>query len=222
MLSNYGNIKLNRINTPKVQWILRTADINLTTNSGTAYNTTASTQTITTNSITTTIPVGAPYERTIDYVSATGDINRWQSRMIWKNINLNSIVSPIYRKNALYCLKLESVVFGLTSNLSQYTTVENNRNFNVFISGLTFVDGQTSELLCSVRVPHGAQVHIFNYFNNELYFYLKDDTTNITIEFRDLLLNTAEPIPSNNTVAYPHSQYIFSVSLVDENFASDI
>lgn len=168
----------------------------------------------------------APTERTSDFTGTTGSINRWQSNMIWNNINLRSLLGDIYDPNGTYNLKLESVTFSLTSNLSIYTTAENNRAFNIFLSGIPFLNSYSSSsnlqneaLLCSARVPSGAQHYIFNYNNNEFSFKLQNgngiNNININIQFRDLLLNSTEPIGALNTHAYPHSQYIFSIYKVE-------
>jgi hypothetical protein len=69
--------------------------------------------------------------------------------------------------------------------------------------------------LCTVRVPHGGQCHVFTYANsNELTFTLTGHTSielvDIQIQFRDLLTNLNEP-SANMAVGYPHSQYVFSI-----------
>lgn len=188
--------------TKKVQLILRSADIN---NLG--YN---------------GVAPFAPVERNADFTSTTGSINRWQSNMTWNNINLRSVLGSLYKEGAKYNLKLESITFSLTSNLSVYTTAENNRAFNVFISGFPFMSSYSSNrnlvnegLLSSVRVPSGAQHYIFNYNNNELTFDLArlngQNSVDINIQFRDLLLNSTEPIGATNTHAFPNSQFVFSI-----------
>lgn len=188
--------------TKKVQLILRSADINNLGYSGTA-------------------PF-APVERNADFSDSTGSINRWQSQMTWNNINLRSVLGSLYKEGAKYNLKLESITFSLTSNLALCTTSENNRAFNVFISGFPFMSSYSSNrnlvnegLLSSVRVPSGAQHYIFNYNNNELTFDLArlngQNSVDITIQFRDLLLNSTEPIGALNTHAFPNSQFVFSI-----------
>ena len=190
----------------KVQLVLRSSDINsLGYNPNSPFN---------------------PIERTADFSGQTGSINRWQSRMTWNNINLRSLLGNLYKEGGTYNLKLESVVFSLTSNLTIYTSVENNRAFNIFISGLPFLNSysasgnlQNEGLLCAVRVPSGAQHYLFNYNNNELTFDLQRinniNNVNITIEYRDLLLNLNEPIGGLNTHAFPNVQFVFSVYVVE-------
>jgi hypothetical protein len=190
----------------KVQLVLRTTDISNLGYSGTT-------------------PF-APIERTTDFVGTTGSINRMQSRMTWNNINLRSLLGNLYKEGGTYNLKLESICFSLTSNLSTYTAAENNRAFNIFMNGLPFMSSysasgnlQNEGLLCAVRVPSGAQHYLFNYSNNELSFDLQRinniNSVNITIEYRDLLLNANEPIGGNNTHAYPNAQFVFSIYLVE-------
>jgi hypothetical protein len=186
----------------KVQLILRSQDINnLGYNGSSPFN---------------------PIERTADFNGIGGSINRWQSQMTWNNINLRSVLGSLYKEGGKYNLKLESVTFSLTSNLATYTAVENNRAFNIFISGLPFMtsyssSGQTVNegLLCPVRVSSGSQHVIFNYSNNELTFDLFRlngmNNVNISITFRDLLLNSTEPIGGLNTHAYPNAQFVFSI-----------
>lgn len=189
----------------KVQLVLRSADI---FNAG--YNNAS--------------PYG-PIEPTQDNYTTTGYINRWNSSMTWYNINIRSILGDLYKHDGVYMLKLESITFGLTSVLTVYTNVENNRAFNIIMSGLPFMSSYSSNyskneaLIASVRVPNGSQAYIFNYSNNETSFKLQElngiNSVNIHLEFRDLLLNTTEPTPFNDTYAYPHSQYVFSIYLVE-------
>jgi hypothetical protein len=186
----------------KVQFILRSSDIN---NLG--YSSTS--------------PF-APIERTSDFIGLNGRINRWQSNITWNNINLRGLLGDLYDVNASYNLKLESITFGLTSNLSFYSTVENNKSFNIFMSGLPFQRSYSSSLqlynenmIASVRLPNGTQSYIYNYSNNETTFDLSNnnhiENVNINIQFRDLLLNSTEPIGGTNTHAYPNSQFVFSI-----------
>ncbi len=164
----------------------------------------------------------APVERTAEATTATGYINRFQSKMTWFNINMRSLLGNLYKEGGKYNLKLESVCFSLTSNLSIYTTAENNRAFNIFMSGLPFMNSysaknnlQNEALISVVRVPNGAQHYIYNYSNNELTFDLQNlngqNNCNITIEYRDLLLGTNEPIGATNSIAYPNAQFVFSI-----------
>ena len=79
--------------------------------------------------------------------------------------------------NASYNLKLETIIFGLTSTLSSYTNFENNKGFSIYMTGLPFQKSYSSSLqlynevqIATVRVPNGAQQYIFNYSNNETTF----------------------------------------------------
>ena len=186
----------------KVQFILRSGDINNLGYSSTSPN--------------------GPVERTSDFIGSNGSINRWQSNITWNNINLRGLLGDLYDVNASYNLKLESIIFGLTSNLASYTNFENNKTFSIFMTGLPFQKSYSSSLqlyneshIATVRVPNGSQQYIFNYSNNENTFNLSNnnymETVNINIQFRDLLLNSTEPIGAVNSIAYSNSQYIFSI-----------
>ena len=186
----------------KVQFILRSGDINNLGYSSTSPN--------------------GPVERTSDFIGSNGSINRWQSNMTWNNINLRGLLGDLYDVNASYNLKLENITFSLTSNLSFYSTTENNKSFNIFMSGLPFQRSYSSSLqlynenmIASVRLPNGTQSYIYNYSNNETTFDLSNnnhiENVNINIQFRDLLLNSTEPIGGTNTHAYPNSQFVFSI-----------
>jgi hypothetical protein len=191
----------------KVQLVLRSSDISIVKDAnGNSYNTSA--------------PYG-PIERTADFSGPTGSINRWQSNMTWNNINLRSVLGNLYKPGGTYNLKLESVVFSITSNVNTYTTRQSDTAFNIIMSGLPFMSSYSSNLslvnqglLCAVRVPHGTNQHIFNYNNNELSFSLTNlngvENVNINIQFRDLLTNTLEPSGAQ-TVSYPHVQFVFSI-----------
>ena len=190
----------------KVQFVLRSADINIAR--GPSDNIYA-----------TSSPFG-PIERTSDFNGSTGFINRWQSSMRFNNINLRAILGDLYDPKASYNLKLESITFGITSNLNVYSTTQNDCGFNIFMRGLPFASSYSSNLaltneplLASVRLPHGSNQFIYTYNNNEISFDLTKNNgceiVNISIEYRDLLTNLIEP--NNAIVAYPHVQFIFSI-----------
>lgn len=187
---------------PKVQLVLRSADINPTI------------RTYTNN---------APTEPTGDYTNPiTGSyINRFRTNMTFKGINIRSILGSIYERNASYMLKLESINFHLTSNLTTFTSLEQERCWNIFLTGLPFLKSWNNSsamneiLLASVRVPSGGQSYTFTFNNsNEFTFEILEgqynELTYIQIQLRDQLTNTVEP-NTNYAVAVPNSQYIFSI-----------
>lgn len=187
---------------PKVQLVLRSADINPTIRTYTG---------------------NAPTEPTGEYTNPiTGSyINRFRTRMIFNDINLRSVLGSIYEYPAKYNLKLESINFHLSSNLTLYTAVEQERCFNIFLTGLPFLKSWNNGasmneiLLASVRVPSGGQAYTFTYNNsNEYTFEILEgqynNTRPIEIQLRDQLTNTIEP-NTTYTVAVPNSQYVFSI-----------
>ncbi len=191
----------------KVQFVLKSSDINIQRDAnGNAYNTNS--------------PFG-PIERNADFNGPSGYINRWQSSMTWNNINLRAILGEIYDTKATYNIKLESITFGITSNVNIYSTRQSDCAFNIFINGLPFMSSYSSNLalvneglLCSVRLPHGANQFVYTYNSNELSFNLTNtngtEIVNISINYRDLLTNQLEP-SSSALVAYPHVQFVFSI-----------
>ena len=195
----------------KVQLVLRSSDINIQKDAnGNAYN--------------TVTPFG-PIERIGDYNSQNGFINVRQSSMTWNNINLRSVLGNLYNSKATYILKLESICFGLTSNVNTYTTRQSDCSFNIMLKGLPFMNSYSSNLslsnevlLASVRVPHGSNQFIYNYNNNETAFNLTNsignETCNISIQYRDLLTNALEP-SVGQLIAYPHVQFVFSIYLAE-------
>lgn len=187
---------------PKVQLVLRSADIDTRIRKYTN---------------------NAPTEPTTDYTdNITGNyINRWRTQMIFNNINIKSILGSLYAKPARYMLKLESITFHLTSNLGLFTTLEQERCWNIFLKGLPFIkswnngSSMNEVLLASVRVPSGGMVYTFTFNNsNEYTFEILEaqynDIVQIEIQLRDQLTNTIEP-NTTYTVAVPNSQYVFSI-----------
>ena len=163
----------------------------------------------------------APVERTADITTSKGFINRWQTSMRWDNINMRSILGDLYENGGKYNIKLESVCFGLTSNLSTFTSVQNDKTFNIFLSGLPFLKTYSSTrnldneiLLTPVYVPHGFTSQIFTYNNNEFTFQLTPsfgvENISISVNYRDLLTNINEP-SVNLIVGIPHIQLVFSI-----------
>lgn len=188
---------------PKVQLVLKSADINKTIQSYTAG--------------------GGPTEPTdATYTNSNGDyINKNRTDMKFNNMNLRSILSPIFERGCKYMLRLESITFHLSSNLTYFSTFENDRCYNIYMSGFPFMKSwnngsmNNSILLASIRVPSGAQAYTYTFNNdNEFTFEILETQNNyifpITIQLRDQLTNLIEP-SSNLTVAIPNSQYVFSI-----------
>ena len=187
---------------PKVQLVSRSADINPEIKS---YNAN-----------------GQPLEPTIDYTNSNGDfISRYRTRMIFNRINFRALLGSIYQRDSKYMLKLESITFHLSSNLSLFSSYENDRCYNIYMSGFPFIKSwsngavNNSVLLASVRVPTGAQAYTYTFNNsNEFTFEVLEGEHNnifpIEIQLRDQLTNILEPT-NNLTVAIPNSQYVFSI-----------
>jgi hypothetical protein len=169
-----------------------------------------------------------PPEPTIDYTDSTtlNFINRWQTKMIFKNINLRTILGKSFKYGKTYNLKINAITFCINSNLGNFTLVENDRTFNIFLKGLPFIQtfstksGTINEgLIATVRIPSGAQSYTFSFSNpNILSFTLTEgigvERTDITIEYRDLLTGLNEP-STNLTTALPHAQFVFTIEEAD-------
>lgn len=165
-----------------------------------------------------------PPEPTTDYTNpTTGNyINRWQTQMKFKNINLRTILGKTFKYGKTYNLKINAITFCVNSNLGNFTTVENDRTFNIFMKGLPFIQTYSTKkgtvqegLIGTVRIPSGAQSYTFTFTNpNILSFRLTEsngvETPHITIEYRDLLTDLNEP-SVNLTTAIPHAQFVFSI-----------
>jgi hypothetical protein len=187
---------------PRVQLVLRSADINPAIR---AYNN------------------NAPTEPTGDYTDPQTNnfINRRRTRMVFNNISLRSVLGSLYENPARYNLKLESITFHLTSNLGLFTTLEQERCWNIYLKGFPFLRAWNNGavvneiLLASVRVPTGALSYTFTFSNSNEYTFeiLSNEFDNympIEIQIRDQLTNTVEP-NTNYAVSIPNSQYVFSI-----------
>ena len=163
-----------------------------------------------------------PTERATDYAGTNGSINRRQSLMTWKNINLRDILGELYQDNCNYNLKLVNISFFVTSNLSTYTNNESDRCFNIFLSGLPNMKSYSSQginqeaLLSTVRVPTGAFSNSYNYDNNIISFKINNSQfCDLTITYRNLLTNAIAPISNSVTVDYPYAQFLFNIYKTD-------
>ena len=169
---------------------------------------------------------GIPIEPIGDVTNTRGFINRWHTSYNF-NLSLKSLLGELYnKKGANYILKLENITFGLNSSLSTYSLFENNRSFNVYIgfNGGVNLSSYSSNLsvmnyealLASIRLPNNAQSYNFQYNNNELSFSIDpgSDLINLSINYKDFLLNSIEPSHTNST-AIAHAQFIFSIYLID-------
>ena len=187
---------------PKVQLVLRSADIN------------PAIRTYTGN---------APSEPLGGFTADNGSyINRFRTDMMFAQIPLRTVLGQLYEEGAKYMLKLESISFHLSSNLSIFTGLEQERSWNVYLSGMPFMrswnNGAVTDevLLTSLRVPSGGATNNF-YFSGGSHEFTFDmeqlrysDFVNLRIQLRDQLTNTIEP-NSNYIVAVPNSQYVFSI-----------
>jgi hypothetical protein len=166
-------------------------------------------------------PNYAPVERTADYVAQNGYINTLQTSMTWNNINLRSLLGNLYKDGGTYNIVLEEIIFGLTSNLGAFSAIQNNKAFNINMSGLPFIKSYTSKnsltnqvLLTSVFLDTCATATVFTYSDVENTFQLNQnvgvENVNISIFYTDLLNNVSQPTTAL-TVGMPHIQLKFSI-----------
>ena len=166
-------------------------------------------------------PNYAPTERVADYVGQNGSINTLQTSMTWNNINLRSLLGETYRDGASYNICLEQIIFGLTSNLGAFSAIQNNKTFNINMTGLPFVKSYSSKnilsnqvLLTTAYLDTCATSTILNYNDIEYTFKLNQnvgvENVNISIFYTDLLNNVSQPT-TPLTVGMPHIQLMFSI-----------
>ena len=166
-------------------------------------------------------PNYAPVERTSDYVSQNGSINTLQTSMQWNNINLRSLLGDLYKDGGTYNICLDEITFGLTSNLGAFSAIQNNKCFNINMSGLPFIKSYTSAnsltsqvLLATIFLDTCATCNTFIFTDIENTFKLNQnvgvETVDIKIFYTDLLNNVSQPTTAL-TVGMPHIQLKFSV-----------
>jgi hypothetical protein len=162
-----------------------------------------------------------PVERGADYFGQNGSINELQTSMTWNNINLRSLLGEIYKDGGCYNICLEQIVFATTSDLTEFSDLENNKTFNINMSGLPFLRTYTSKnilsnqiLLTTVRLDTCATPTIFLFSDIENTFKLTQnvnvENVNISIYYTDLLNNVSQPT-TPLTKAMPNIQLIFSI-----------
>jgi hypothetical protein len=154
-------------------------------------------------------------------------INVEQSDMTFKNINLRSILGQDYKSGEFCNLKLNSIVFGLTANGSTFSANEQDRTFNIELSGLPFLssyqNGSTYSdraVLATVRVASGSNANIFTYINRQISFKIDDNqsnqTCNLRIRYLDIETNTLEPSSGalTNGTNYPNITLNLSFEII--------
>jgi hypothetical protein len=167
----------------------------------------------------------APVERGADYYDVNGSIDTKQTSMTWNHLNLRSLLGGLYKDGAIYNIKLEKIVFGLTSNLGAFSAVENNKTFNIYLQGLPFVKSYSSNkvlsnqvLLSTVTLDSCAHATILTYDDIEFSFQLNQNVSvedcNITVFYTDLLNNISQPSLAL-TLGMPHIQLSFSIYEAD-------
>ena len=166
-------------------------------------------------------PNYAPVERNADYVAQNGSINTLQTSMTWNDINLRSLLGNLYKDGGTYNIVLEEITFGLTSNLGVFSAIQNNKAFNINMSGLPFIKSYTSKnsltnqvLLTSVFLDTCATATKFSFSDIENTFQLNQnvgvENVNISIFYTDLLNNVSQPTTAL-AVGMPHIQLKFSI-----------
>jgi hypothetical protein len=167
-----------------------------------------------------------PERRNADYNGQNGSINEFQTKMTWNNINLRSLLGDLYKDGGCYNICLEQIVFNTTSDLtdlnaSRFSTIENNKTFNINMDGLPFTKSYTSKnissnqvLLTTCRLDACATPTIFYYNDVENTFRLSQnvgvENVNISIFYTDLLNNVFPPTTVLDK-AMPYIQLMFSI-----------
>jgi hypothetical protein len=162
-----------------------------------------------------------PVERGADYFGQNGSINELQTSMTWNNINLRSLLGELYKDGGYYNICLEQIVFATTSDFTAFSPMENNKTFNINMSGLPFLRTYTSKnilsnqiLLTTVRLDTCATPTILLFSDIENTFKLTQnvnvENVNISIYYTDLLNNVSQPTTAL-TKAMPNIQLIFSI-----------
>lgn len=169
-----------------------------------------------------TVVLGCPpIQRVAGYNGQNGYINTLQTSMTWNNINLRSLLGDLYKDGGCYNLCLEQIVFGTTSNFAEFSPIENNKTFNIYMQGLPFLKTYTSKnilsnqiLLTTIRLDTCDVPTIFLYSDIENTFKLTQnigvETTNISIYYTDLLNNVSQPT-TQLTQPMPNVQFVFSI-----------
>ena len=168
---------------------------------------------------------GAPtygvVERVADYVGQNGSINTLQTHMTWNNINLRSLLGDSFKDGGYYNISLEQIVFGTTSDFNEFSPIENNKLFNINMSGLPFLKTYTSKnilsnqiLLTSVYLDGCTTPTILLFSDIENTFKLSQnvnvENVNISIFYTDFLNNVSQPSVAL-TEAMPNIQLVFSI-----------
>lgn len=191
---------------PSVQLVLRSADINLAARQYSGSN--------------------LPLEPIGGFVASDGSqINRWRTQMVFAGINWQDVLGDLYKVGGKYEMTLHSIVSGLSSNGTLYTTVESNRTFNIFMRGMrtmrSYVNGRSVDevKLATIRIGSGGigQIHNVNTsFTFKILEGQQNQVSNLEIQFRDFLLDSIEPTPTNFTVALPNTQFTFFIRPIDD------
>jgi hypothetical protein len=170
----------------------------------------------------TTVANTAPTERTADYNGTNGYVNRRQSVMTWKNINLRDILGELYETDTNYDLELVNITFFVTSNLSTFSPNESDRALNIYLSGPPNIISYSSigmnqeVLLTSLRLPTGNYTNTYNFSNNISSFKINTNQfCDFTITYRNLLNNNIQPQSTGATIDYPYAQFTFNISKKD-------
>jgi hypothetical protein len=167
-------------------------------------------------------PDYAPTERIADYVAQNGSINTLQTSMTWNNINLRSLLGNLYKDSGTYNIVLEEIVFGLTSNLGEFSAIQINKTFNIIMSGLPFIKSYTSKnslsgqvLLAGMFLDTCATASVFTYSDVENTFQLNQnvgvENVNISVYYADLINGSLLGSTVALTVGMPHIQLKFSI-----------
>ena len=165
-------------------------------------------------------PNYGPVERLADYTDQNGSINTLQTHMTWNNINLRSLLGNSYKDGGFYNICLEQIVFDTTSNFNEFSPIQNNKTFNINMSGLPFLKTYTSKNILSNQVLL-TTIHLDTCATSKIFFVDIENTfsltqnvnvenVNISIFYTDLISNVSQPTTAL-TQPMPNVQLIFSI-----------
>ena len=156
---------------------------------------------------------------TINANTSKGVVDQFRTCMTWNNINLRLLLGDMYDKFDNFNLQLAYIgcdddrFWNGTAYVTAAGTDESDRIVTLNLSGLNFLnntyDSDTNNIGSSVVIGTYKFYEIFakEYCNSIVTITKGSDMCNLTIQYKDIFLNTTPSTASS----YPHMTFVFNV-----------
>ena len=154
---------------------------------------------------------------TANSTTYVGVCNEFRTEMTWSNLNLRTILGPMYDKYDTFCLQCINIFFTIGDGV--FGTAARDRQVSINIRGLPFTNN-TYDSALKTNYTHGhlnalllsqAGSTQVNRDSTRLMFSKNQDLANITIFYQSLLKDANGTYNLSTASAYPNAIFTFNI-----------